>query len=140
MTDWSVGGTSPTLTNGVLTLTGTAPAINSSSFAVNQDDIIVIEIGVQLTQISTTSGPGIYLGTKYGQSTSLFSYNFTTNKWVAGSTNNTNPYFMNGYNSTDYYHCKTYLLGSNKTIDDIPDAKATNTRTLYAIKLNSDTI
>ncbi len=137
--DWSIGGTSPTLTNGILTLTGTSPAINSSNFTVNPDDIIVIEIGVQLTQTSTTSAPGIYLGTKYGQSTSTFSYNFTTNKWVVSNTNNTNPYFMNGYNSTDYYHCKTYLLGSNKTIDDIPDAKATNTRTLYAIKLNSDT-
>ena len=138
MTDWSFGG-SPIQSNGVVIITGTSPGVNSKTFTVNPDDIIVIEIGVQLTKVSTTSGAGIYLGTKYGQSTSTFTYDFTTNQWALNNSNSTNPYFISGYNSTDYYHCRTYLLGSNKTIDDIPMAAATNTRRLYAIKLNSDT-
>lgn len=141
MTGWSFGG-SPTISNGVVTMTGVNPAFSSDNFTVNPDDIVVVEFDIEMPVVSTTtSNPGVCIGTPTGSanSTTQYSYNFSTKKWTTGDTNNTNPYFMCSYNSTDHYHCRTYLLGSNKTIDDLPYAEASNTRTLCALKLNSAT-
>ena len=49
-----------TLSNGVLTLTGTGPSIQSSDFPVGENEIIVFEFTVSLpTPSASTSGPGL---------------------------------------------------------------------------------
>jgi hypothetical protein len=66
MTDWSFGG-NPTIKNGIVTMTGVNPAFNSINFTVNPTDIICFEFTVALpTPSTTTSGPGVYIGTRYG--------------------------------------------------------------------------
>ena len=54
-TDWSFGGTE-TLNNGVLTLTGPAPNIQSSSFPVGENEMIVFEFTLSLPPPSTATG------------------------------------------------------------------------------------
>ena len=115
-TDWSFGGTA-TLSNGVLTLTGAAPNIQSSSFPVGENEIIVFEFTVSLpTPSTTTGGAGIYLGTRYGDSTDM--YYWSGNKLIAHSTGNYNPYFISAYNITTENKVKTYILGKNVEIKD----------------------
>lgn len=135
-TDWSFGGT-VTLSNGVLTLTGSAPNIQSSSFPVGANEIIVFEFTVSLpTPSTTTGGPGLYLGTKYGDPTDVYYWN--GNSLVTYSTGNTNPYFLNSYNSTTENKVKTYILGKNVEIKDfIP--KTEGIGTIYILKTSKDT-
>jgi hypothetical protein len=79
-TNWTLGGT---LSNGIAILTGTAPGITSSTFTVNPTDIICFEFTISMPTTSTkTSSGGIYLGTKYGQSTHIHNFNMTTKTWV----------------------------------------------------------
>lgn len=135
-TDWSFGGT-VTLSNGILTLTGSAPNIQSSSFPVGENEIIVFEFTVSLpTPSTTTGGSGLYLGTKYGDPTDVYYWN--GNSLVTYSTGNTNPYFLNAYNSTTENKVKTYILGKNVEIKDfIP--KTEGIGTIYILKTSKDT-
>ena len=134
--DWSFGGT-VTLSNGVLTLTGAAPNIQSSSFPVGENEIIVFEFTVSLpTPSTTTGGPGLYLGTKYGDSTDV--YYWSGDSLVTSSTGATNPYFLNSYNSTAENRVKTYILGKNVEIKNfIP--KTEGIGTIYILKTSKDT-
>lgn len=114
-TDWSFGVT-PTLSNGVLTLTGTAPDIQSIDFPVGANEIIVFEFTVSLpTPSTTTGGPGLYLGTRYGDPTDI--YYWDGNSLLAYATGTTNPYFISEYNSTAENRIKTYILGKNVDIN-----------------------
>ena len=135
-TDWSFGGT-VTLGNGVLTLTGPAPNIQSSSFPVGENEIIVFEFTVSLpTPSTTTGGSGLYLGTKYGDPTDVYYWN--RNSLVTYSTGNTNPYFLNSYNSTTENKVKTYILGKNVEIKNfIP--KTEGIGTIYILRTSRDT-
>ena len=135
-TDWSFGGT-VTLSNGVLTLTGPAPNIQSSSFPVGENEIIVFEFTVSLpTPSTTTGGPGLYLGTKYGDPTDV--YYWSGDSLVTSSIGATNPYFLNSYNSTAENRVKTYILGKNVEIQNfIP--KTEGIGTIYILKTSKNT-
>lgn len=135
-TDWSFGGT-VALSNGVLTLTGTGPNIQSSNFPVGDNEIIVFEFTVSLPTPSTsTSGPGLYLGTRYGDATD--EYYWSGDSLVTGSTRNTNPYFLYSYNSTTENKVKTYILGKNVEIKNfIPRTRGNDT--IFILKVSTDT-
>ena len=135
-TDWSFGGT-VTLNNGVLTLAGINPGINSFDFPVGENEIIVFEFTVSLPTPSTsTNGPGLYLGTRYGDPTDV--YYWKGNSLVTYSTGNTNPYFLNSYNSTMENKVKTYILGKSVEIKNfIP--KTEGRGGIYILKVSKDT-
>ena len=135
-TDWSFGVT-PTLSNGVLTLTGTAPDMQSTDFPVGANEIIVFEFIVSLpTPSTTTGGSGLYLGTKYGDPTDIYYWN--GNSLVTASTGNTNPYFLNSYNSTTENKVKTYILGKNVEIKNfIP--KTEGNGSIFILRISKDT-
>ena len=135
-TDWYFGETG-TLNNGVLTLTGTGPYIQSSSFPVGENEIIVFEFTVSLpTPSTTTGGPGLYLGTKYGDPTDV--YYWSGDRLITDSTGDTNPYFLRSYNSTTENKVKTYILGKNVEIKNfIP--KTEGIGTIYILKTSKDT-
>lgn len=135
-TDWSFGGT-VALNNGVLTLTGANPSIQSSSFSVGENEIIVFEFTVSLpTPSTTTGGPGIYLGTRYGDPTD--EYYWGGDSLVTSSTENTNPYFLYSYNSTTENKVKTYILGKNVEIKNfIP--KTEGRGTIRILRVSTDT-
>lgn len=135
-TDWSLGGS---LNNGVAVLTGTSPTIQSSAFTVNPDDILAFEFTVSLPTPSTAAGgAGLYLGTTYGYTTRHYSYNHSTGSWVYTATD-TNPYFIRAYNSTDVLHVKSYILGKNITIEQIPQPEINKNVTLCALQLTDKT-
>lgn len=132
-TDWSFGGT-VALNNGVLTLSGTWPNIQSSDFPVGENEIIVFEFTVSLPTPSTsTNGPGLYLGTRYGDSTKEYYWSGDT---LTGSAETTNPYFLYSYNSTAENKVKTYILGKNVEIKNFTPKTESNTRIL---KVSTDT-
>ena len=135
-TDWSFGGT-VALSNGVLTLTGVNPNIESSSFPVGENEIIVFEFTVSLpTSSNTTGGPGLYLGTKYGDPTDVYYWN--ENSLVTFDIGTTNPYFLWSYNSTTENKVKTYILGKNVEIKNfIP--KTEGIGTIYILRTSKDT-
>lgn len=135
-TDWSFEGASA-LSNGVLTLTGSAPNIQSSSFPVGENEIIVFEFTVSLpTPSTTTGGPGIYLGTRYGDPTDV--YYWSGDSLIIYATGDTNPYFLYSYNSTAENKVKTYILGKNVEIKNfIP--KTEGIGTIYILKTSKDT-
>ena len=135
-TDWSFGGT-VALNNGVLTLTGVNPIIESSSFPVGENEIIVFEFTVSLpTPSTTTGGSGLYLGTRYGDPTDVYYWN--ENSLVTFDIGTTNPYFLWSYNSTAENKIKTYILGRNVEIKDfIP--KTEGSGIIYIPKVSTDT-
>lgn len=113
-TDWSFGGT-VALNNGVLTLSGTSPNIQSSDFPVGENEIIVFEFTVSLpTPSTTTNGPGLYLGTESGEPTDV--YYWDGNSLITYAIGGVNPYFISEYNSTAENKVKTYILGKNVDI------------------------
>lgn len=139
-TGWSFGGTS-SLSNGTVSLTGVNPTILSPTFTVGANDIICFSGEISLPTPSTsTGGAGLYLGTPTGTSTDIFIYNWNTNQWTLNSSASTNPYFIYSYNSSTIYSFKTYVVGSNITIDQLPKPSANSTRDLRALKLNATTI
>ena len=125
-----------TLSNGVLTLTGTRPAMESSSFPVGENEIIVFEFTVSLPTPSTSSGgSGIYLGTRYGDPTDVYYWSGDSLKTIV--TGNTNPYFLQAYNSTAENKVKTYILGKNAEIKNfIPKTEGSDIRIL---RVSTDT-
>lgn len=136
-TDWSFGGT-VALSNGVLTLTGTAPGILSSSFPVGENEIIVFEFTVSLPTPSTSTDypPGIYLGTRYGDPTDVYYWN--GDSLATESIGRTNPYFLSSYNSTAENRVKTYILGKNVEIKNfIP--KTEGSGAIKILKVSTDT-
>ena len=135
-TGWSFGGT-VALNNGVLTLTGTNPNIQSPSFPVGENEIIVFEFTVSLpTPSTTTSGPGLYLGTRYGDPTD--GYYWSGSSLVTYYTGNTNPYFLYSYNSTAENKVKTYILGKNVEIKNfIP--KTEGNGSIFILRISKDT-
>lgn len=74
-----------------------------------------------------TSGGGIYLGTKSGQSTYIHNFNMTTKTWVQSTNTDTNPYFLYSYNITNELIQKHYILGSDVILSDVPWGNTTNT-------------
>ena len=111
--EWTFTG-SPTISNGVVTLTGTAPQILSKVFTLNPDDIVVCEFTVSLpTPSTTTSGPGLYLGPTNGTNWSKWFWNGTV--WGT-ATGGTNTYFLNTYNISTPITQKNYFIGSNVDI------------------------
>lgn len=135
-TGWSFGGT-VALNNGVLTLEGTGPNIQSSSFPVGENEIIVFEFTVSLpTPSASTSGPGLYLGTRYGDSTR--EYYWSGDILMTGSAGTTNPYFLYSYNSATENKVKTYILGKNVEIKNfIPKTEGSDT--IRILKVSTDT-
>ena len=138
-TDWTFGGTSPTLSNGIEILTGATPNITSATFTVNPTDIICFEFTLTVPTVSTkTSGGGIYLGTKSGQTVYVHTFNHTTKTWSQSTSTTTNPYFVNSYNTTNTLIIKNYILGSDVSLTDVPWGKTTNTSfPARAIQLSS---
>lgn len=134
-TDWTFGGT-VTLSNGVLTLEGTSPNIQSSDFPVGENEIIVFEFTVSLpTPSTTTGGPGLYLGTRYGDPTDI--YYWSGDSLLTETTGNTNPYFISSYNSTAENKVKTYILGKNVEIKNfIPKTEG---RYVEILRVSTDT-
>ena len=143
LTDWTF--TSPTITNGVVTTTGTTPSITSKTFTVNPNDIIVVKFTLSMPTPSTsTSGQGLYLGVLGSANTNRYLYNFNTHTWGQAQSNASsswNTYFLNGYNSTETITIKSYILGSNVDIANVPDAYCSLSRiaSTNAIQLTSGT-
>ena len=135
-TDWSFGG-AVALNNGVLTLTGVYPNIESSSFPVGENEIIVFEFTVSLpTPSTTTVEPGLYLGTRYGDPTDV--YYWSGDRLLTGHVGTTNPYFLYSYNSAEENKVKTYILGKNVEIKNfIP--KTEGSGIIYILKISTDT-
>lgn len=135
-TDWSFGGT-VALNNGVLTLTGVNPNIESSSFPVGENEIIVFEFTVSLpTPSTTTSYPGLYLGTRYGDATDECYWSGDSLMIVNAGT--INPYFLNSYNSTAENKVKTYILGKNVEIKNFVP-KTEGSGGICILKISKDT-
>ena len=126
-----------TLSNGVLTVTGSTPNTQSSSLPVGENEIIVFEFTVSLpTPSTTTGGPGLYLGTRYGDATD--GYYWSGDSLVTDSTKNTNPYFLYSYNSTAVNKVKTYILGKNvETKNFIPKTEGSDI--IRILKVSTDT-
>ena len=134
-TGWSLGGSLDS--NGNAILTGTAPNIQSPTFTVNPDEILVVEFDVNMTSPSS-SGDGLYLGTQANSNTILYNYN---NGWNSGEDNSNtgaswNTYFISGFKSSSDTHVKGYILGSNASLSSITENIANGTR---AVKLKTGT-
>ena len=141
LTGWTVGS-GGVLTYGVLVLTGSNISVTSAAFDIGANDIICVEFTVSVpTPSTTTSGPGIYIGTQYGQTNRAISFNFNTNKYnTEGSGTSTNTYFLNSYNSANTNCVRTYIIGSDVDINKVPAAqRSVNTHDINIIRILSGT-
>jgi hypothetical protein len=112
LTGWTVGS-GGALTNGVIVLTGTNISVTSTAFPVGANDIICVEFTVSVpTPSTTTSGPGIYIGTQAGQTGRAIAFDFTNKGYNEGTSTGTNKYFLSSYDSTATNTIKTFIIGS----------------------------
>lgn len=123
LTGWSVGtgrerGVDE---NGIPYYQVTAPnhGFNSVHFEVKPDDILEFTFGLQVPNYTTLSGIFIGLKRDWVQNYDVYSFNFTTKSWVF-SNNTINAYFIGDYKSLNTQWFKTYILGSNVNIEDVP--------------------
>ena len=125
-TGWTLA--SSTLANGVVTLSATNPQILSPYFPVGPKDIIAIEFTVSLpTPSTTTSGPGLYLGSPTSQGVYIHTFNHTTKTWTRSTSANNNPYYLQSYNKKDTLIQKHYFLGAEVDLNDVPWGESSNT-------------
>ena len=144
LTDWTF--TSPTISNGVVTTTGTAPAITSATFTVNPTDIIVVDFTLSMptTSTKTDGSGGLYLGTLGSTATNRYSFYFNTGSWGAAQSNSSsswNTYFVYNYNLNATIRIKSYIIGSSVNISNVPAPECSMSTITYtnAIQLTSGT-
>lgn len=125
-TGWTLA--SSTLANGIVTLSGASPQILSPYFSVGSKDIIAIEFTVSLpTPSTTTSGPGLYLGSPGSQGVYVHTFNHTTKTWTRSTSAKNNPYYLQSYNKVDTLIQKHYFLGAEVDLNDVPWGESSNT-------------
>lgn len=132
---WTTTGTLEDDASGFkkLRFTSTYSGFTSNVFTVQPNEICSFEFGIACPNYTSLSGA--YIGLTYGQNFRQYTWSFTLNKWTAGSVNS-NAYFINNYRATTVKYYKTYILGSNVSINDIPAPSATDaTYSLYALQL-----
>lgn len=126
-TGWTLGGT---LNNdGVAVLTGTGPTIATSNFNVGDNDIVVIEFNVKLPTPSTGSD-GLFIGATATTASNRYYYNTSTNNWGAAQSNansSWNTYFLSSYNLNQPIYIKSYIIGKDVDINNVPPTITTNT-------------
>ena len=125
-TDWTLEGS--VNSNGVAVLTGTGPAFTSKNFTLGDDDIIVVEFNCQLPTPSTGKD-GFFLGTTAATAANRYYYDTSTNSYGAAQSNANsqwNTYQLSAYNINEPIYIKTYLIGKNVDIKDVPPTITTN--------------
>ncbi|QQO10212.1 phage tail protein [Breznakiella homolactica] len=115
----------------VLELTGgtLGQSFLSNVFEVLPDDIYEFKLGLQCPNY--TSASGLFIGLTYNQKFKNWIYDFGKNEWTGG-TINTNSYFLEDYKSPAKKYFKTYILGHNVNISQVP--APTYTDKIYRIK------
>lgn len=130
---WSTSGTLEDDASGFKKLRFTDSGFLSNAFTVQPNEICSFEFGISCPNYTSLSGA--YIGLTLGQSIKNYAWNFSLNKWVDGTVNSYSR-FIENYKSTTVKYYKTYILGSNVSINDIPAPSATDTMyTIYALQL-----
>lgn len=125
-TNWTLGGTINS--NGVAVLTGTSPNFNSSSFIVAPNDIIVVEFNASLPTPST-GNDGLFIGSTATTASNRYYFDNSTQTWGAAQNNansSWNTYFLSSYNISTPIYIKSYIIGSEVNINDVPPTITTN--------------
>jgi len=125
-TDWTLGGS--VNSSGIAVLTGTTPAFSSKTFTLGDNDIIAVEFNCKLPTPST-GADGFFLGTTASANTNRYYYNTATQTWGSAQSNansSWNTYQLSSYNLNTPIYIKTYLIGKNVDINDVPPTITTN--------------
>lgn len=125
-TDWTLGGS--VNSDGVAVLTGTSPTFTSKTFTLGDNDIIVVEFNCALPTPSTGKD-GFFLGTTATTAANRYYYSTSTNSYGAAQSNASsswNTYQLSAYNVTTPIYIKTYLIGKNVDIENVPPTVTTN--------------
>lgn len=111
----------------------TAMSAVSDEFDVSAEELIEFSFGLQCPNYTTNSG--LYIGLTMADSYTRYQWNFTTKKWVYVDSK-TNQYFINDFKATSKLYYKTYILGNNVDIKDVPAPKSTDeSYSIYCLKL-----
>ena len=107
----------------------------SNSFIVEPNEVVEVSFGLQLVDPAGATGPyGIYFGCTFGQTVGRYLWSTTTKKWEAvGDT--ANSYFIIDYRGSDILFVKSYILGSNVNIKDVPAPAVSTAHAVYCIQL-----
>ena len=110
-------------------------AVRSDDFIVEPNEVVEVSFGLQLVDAAgSTGGYGIYFGTTQYQTFTRFEWNPVTKKW-GDETPTSNAYFIDNYQGSDILFVKTYILGSNVNIKDVPAPSVSTSETIHCIRL-----
>ena len=112
----------------VLRLVAPNAGFTTDQFEVQPNELVEFSFGVRCENY--TSGSGIFLGLTSADAYTQYVWNFNLKKWELANTG-TNKYFISDYRHTTRRNFRTYILGFNVNISDVP-APAT-TDTVYSI-------
>ena len=105
------------------------------SFIVEPNEVVEVSFGLQLVDPAGATGEyGVFFGCTYGQTVGRYLWSTTTKKWEAKS-DSSNPYFIHDYRGSDILFVKSYILGSNVNIKDVPAPAVSTAQYIYCIQL-----
>ncbi|HOS35966.1 MAG TPA: phage tail protein, partial [Treponemataceae bacterium] len=132
---WTVGTRFADSSRFGLELVAPSHVVYCDSFIVEPNEVVEVSFGLQLVDpAGATDSYGIYFGCTYGQTLRIYLWSTTTKKWDAiGDTSNS--YFINNYRGSDILFVKSYILGSNVNIKDVPAPAVSTAEDIYCIQL-----
>lgn len=105
-------------------------------FIVEPNEVAEVSFGLQLVDPAGATGNyGIYFGCTYGQTVGRYLWSTTTKKWEAVADTSISGYFITDYRGGDILFVKSYILGSNVNIKDVPAPSTSTARDIYCIQL-----
>jgi len=107
----------------------------SYAFTVQPNELYSFSFGIECPNYTTLSG--LYIGLDLNEAYTVYYWNSTTKSWVAEGTV-LNAYFIHDYHLTTRTYFKTYILGSNFSIANVPAPEYIGTPySIYCLKLSA---
>lgn len=110
--------------------------VDSDEFTVEPNEIVEVSFGLQLVDAAGSTGYfGINFGSPGVQTFTRYVWDTTTKKWTEPLPE-TNAYFIRNYQGSSIQFVKTFVLGSNVNIKDVPAPSVSTARAVYCLQLS----
>ena len=110
--------------------------VYSDEFTVEPNEIVEVSFGLQVVDPAGSTGSnGIFFGCTREQTFTSYVWDTTTKKWEE-STSSTNAYFIHDYQGSSIQFVKTFVLGSNVNIKDVPAPAVSTAHAVYCLQLS----
>ena len=99
---------------------GSSLIFESSEFYIDPNEILEVSFGLETTVLLDDAFSGIYIGARWGGGWEQYQWDFAEKKWTLYRESENNAYFIENYKAFSRKFYKTFLVGSNVNIENVP--------------------